>query len=62
MTLLALMFLVLSWSCVLGLTAWAFYRVLRADVRRRLAPAERGGDPGGNADSATRPDHGRGRE
>jgi hypothetical protein len=34
MTTLALVFLVLSWSGVLGLAAWSFHRVLRADSRR----------------------------
>lgn len=33
MTPLALGFLVASWTGVLGLTAWCFYRVLRAGQR-----------------------------
>lgn len=34
MTPLALGFLIVSWTGVLGLTAWCFYRVLRAGQRR----------------------------
>jgi hypothetical protein len=33
MTPLALAFLIASWTGVLGLTAWCFYRVLRAGRR-----------------------------
>lgn len=43
MTPLALTFLVLSWSGVLGLAAWSFHRVLRADARRRSRERDGGG-------------------
>lgn len=36
----ALVFLVLSWSAVLGLTGWAFSRVFRAQ-RNRADPSNR---------------------
>jgi len=32
---LALVFMAASWTLVLGLTGWAFYRVLGANQRRR---------------------------
>lgn len=34
MTTGALAFMLISWSCVLGLTAWAFWRILRAGPKR----------------------------
>ena len=43
MTPLALTFLVLSWSGVLGLAAWSFRRVFRADARRRTRGREGAG-------------------
>lgn len=30
----ALVFLLVSWTCVLGLTAWAFAKILRVQARR----------------------------
>lgn len=41
MTALALTFMVLSWSFVLGLTTWCFARVLRSEKRARPEPGER---------------------
>ena len=49
MTPLALAFMVLSWSFVLGLTAWCFARVLRAEKRAELRDPlddEQHADPG----------------
>lgn len=43
MTALALSFMIGSWSCVLGLAAWCFRRVLRAERR----PPSTGPVPGG---------------
>lgn len=34
MTTLALVFMLASWSFVLGLTAWCFHRVLRSQAAR----------------------------
>ena len=34
MTTGSLVFMVLSWSLVLGLTSWAFYRLLRGGGRK----------------------------
>lgn len=34
MTTGALIFMLLSWSFVLGLTGWSFWRILRQDRRR----------------------------
>jgi hypothetical protein len=35
MTAGALMFMIVSWSLVLGLTIWAFARVLQAGARKK---------------------------
>jgi hypothetical protein len=44
MTPLALVFMALSWSLVLGLAVWSFRRVLQATERRRCA-ADADGEP-----------------
>ncbi|MBW3554985.1 MAG: hypothetical protein KY466_15875 [Gemmatimonadetes bacterium] len=56
MTPLALTFMVLSWSFVLGLTAWCFARVLRSEKRPRSEPGERvDGEAGGDGYSGGPP-------
>ena len=49
MTPLALGFLVASWSAVLGLTAWCFYRVLRAGRRGGSDDASNAGPNAGES-------------
>ena len=45
MTPLALVFMISSWTLVLGLTGWAFKRVLAADQRRRRRTGEADRNP-----------------
>lgn len=34
----ALIFMLLAWTGVLGLTAWSFFRLMRTDPRHEAAP------------------------
>jgi hypothetical protein len=35
----ALLFLVVSWACVLGLTVWSFSKILRIQAQRAATPS-----------------------
>ena len=50
MTPLALTFMILSWSFVLGLTGWCFARVLRSERASAVEPRDQtGGHAGGGS-------------
>ena len=34
----AIVFMALAWGCVLGLTAWSFWRLLKADPKHEKPP------------------------
>lgn len=56
MTPLALTFMILSWSFVLGLTTWCFARVLRSEKRARPEPPDgAGAEPPRSAGSGNPP-------